>query len=75
MTHNGLQLQEVGDFEASAAADLPPQNPSRVGHKALFNPDPSGNRQFLVGAVASWPSIPRHCQVGVLLYFYCHLLL
>jgi len=32
-----LQLQEVGDYEASAAADLPAQNPARAGHKASFN--------------------------------------
>jgi len=51
MTLNVLQLREVGDFEASAAGDLPPQNPARAGYKASFTPDPSGNRQFLVGAV------------------------
>jgi len=47
-----LQIQEVGDFEVLHVRDLPPLNPARAGHKASFNPDPSGNRQFFVGAVS-----------------------
>ena len=49
MNANVLQLQEVGDFGDENC--LPTQNPAGAGHKASFNPDPSGNRQFLIGAV------------------------
>jgi len=52
IAHNGLQLQEVGDYEVPHMRDMSPKNPARAGHKALFNPDPSGSRQFIVGAVA-----------------------
>ena len=48
---NVLQLQEVGDYEVPHVRDLTPQNPARAGHKASFNPDPSGNRQFLISVV------------------------
>ena len=41
---DGLMVlqQEVGDFEDENC--LVPLNPAREGHKALFNPDYSGNR-------------------------------
>jgi len=66
MPHNGLQLQKVGipiaiGIKATAAEDPPPllmaigidtkHDLSRHIGKASFNPDSSGNRRFIVGAV------------------------
>ena len=50
MTHNGLQLKEVADFEALNCLPSLNLTLSTKLHLPL-------NRQFLVGAVRSWQSV------------------
>jgi len=67
-----LQLKEVGDFAVPHVRDLPPfpkaieidtkHDLSRHSGKASFNPDPSGNRQFFVGANAR--PVPIRFAIG-----------